>query len=363
MIKRGLALMGAYGGINAGDEMILRALVQRGRADGYGGEILVIGNRKPSGSSQVVDYSGRGLSAQKQRQILTAMRRVRRRDIVIGGGQIIDGVAGVQLPLIQLACAVAAKSGGGLVSIVGVSTARLEQTLVRRVYRTLFGLCDRIEARDPKSADDILEIAPAVANKLTSRADLVFGMRDTITPSEERDRDMVLFAPHHSPKLALTSIKEMIALLKALRTATPEKKIGLAIHDPRHGFDGGLVQRLEDANALEGIAIHEPRTTDETIALYRRAASIVSVRMHPIIIGSCAGARCVPIGASRKQRLLAEELSLQSYDIADLLAMDPGTLRKVLGMNGESCGLPSGTALTQLASAAQGPLFTDPAPR
>ena len=109
--RKRITIFGAYGGINAGDEMILRALVDRiNREAGSPQSIRVIVDRLPDDPARTVDYEGRSLAPISFRTIMRSLVSTWGSDLVIGGGQIIDGVNGVKLPLLQLGQAVMAKT-------------------------------------------------------------------------------------------------------------------------------------------------------------------------------------------------------------------------------------------------------------
>ena len=342
--RKRLTIFGAYGGINAGDEMILRALLQRiVRESGADQHARVIVDRLPKGQSLTKDYVARNVVPVSFRDIARSLSGSWGSDLVIGGGQVIDGLNGIKYPLLQLAQALIAKASGGQVSILGASCARLENSGVRAVYARLFAACDAISARDEHSAQDIRAIGGANLCPVKTEADLVFGMRDTITSNTPlADRKLILLAPHHAPSLPLTDVEASALLLEKLTKLGGDHEVRLILHDDRPDFDTHFVRRLR---AIMGDAMpsaSNPKTTDETIALYQQARMVISVRMHPIIIGACAGAACVPIKGSRKQEDLAGRIGLTTVALTDAASKSPNALQKWF-----DC-LPDQTALRDL---------------
>lgn len=205
--KRNLLVFGAYGGVNLGDEIILRAICARARSEGYHDVINVVVGRFPDKAGLDADYTARNIKPISYRRPLALLKATFNRDVYIGGGQVIDGVAGMQLPLLQVLIALFSRATGGQVSILGSSTARLDQWSVRMVYRFLFALSNKIELRDTGSAQEVSAICPGSIMRITATADFVFSIRDQIVSSVSiEDRRLILFSIYHAPKLQLTSI-------------------------------------------------------------------------------------------------------------------------------------------------------------
>ncbi|HEX8256326.1 MAG TPA: polysaccharide pyruvyl transferase family protein [Allosphingosinicella sp.] len=331
---RPLTILGAYGGVNSGDEMILRAVVRQARRAGYRGPINVVAGHVPAGASLRADYLDEQLVVHSWRDRAKALRAAAGRDLFIGGGQLIDGAFGINHPLVQTALAMVARATGGKVAIGGVSTARLESPKVRMLYRLLFGLAGRIAARDEASLADILAIAPSAATKSERLADMVFALADELgggRPVEERRA--LVFAVHHAPHLPLTDMDEAAGFLgRAAALAGEQVELKVVAHDHRPEWDLDFARRLAARAGLPGDAVRTLATTAECADFYRAARSVVSVRMHPIILGACAGAYCVPVKGSRKQADLAGRLGLPSWSLAEMMALDDMAFGAAVGI-------------------------------
>ena len=151
-------------------------------------------------------------------------------------------------------------------------------------------------------------------------------MKDDIAGNQrDGEKKLILLVPHHAPALALTDSEDFARLAANLDKLDGNHEVCLVLHDDRPEFDAHFATQLQTLlkDAMPRVCI--PKTTDETITLYRKAALVVSVRMHPIIIGACAGAACVPISGSRKQDDLATRLKLKPValrHVADLSLHD-----------------------------------------
>lgn len=331
---RPLAIYGGYGGVNVGDEMLLRAAVLQARAKGYRGEIVALGPVVPPDDAVAADYDPLGIRFVTWRAPLAALRAVAGRDLFVGGGQLIDGGGGVKVPILILALALAARATGGRLSIGGVSTARLESPAVRRAFGLLFRLADRIVTRDDASLGDVAAIMPSSAKKSETLADLVFGMRDAFTggvPAVERDT--IAFAVHRAAKFRLSDVDEAEAFLGRLATLLrPEQRVAIVAHDRRESWDLGLARELEARIGSDRVFAHAFATAGECIAFYKGVRTVVSARMHPIILGACAGAFCVPLQGSRKVTDIGRRLGVPVKALGELTVLDDAAFSGALGL-------------------------------
>jgi polysaccharide pyruvyl transferase WcaK-like protein len=328
--------MGAYGGVNIGDEMILRAAVKLARASGENEEINVIGPERPQYPAAIQDYEELGLRFASWHNPVAAVRAVAGRDLFIGGGQLIDGVAWLQYPVLKLALALIVRLTGGRVTIGGVSTAHLDSAAVRQAYDKLFRLTDRIVTRDRWSLRDVLEITPSAALKAHAKADLVFSLRDEFgggPPVEQRTT--IAFAVHGIPWAPLTDFSTAIEFLRrAERLLAPGHEISIVAHDRRPQWDLGLANRLATELSSDRVSVRAFATVEDCIAFYRTARSVVSSRMHPIILGACAGAYCIPLSGSRKIEDMAGRLGVPLTTLSDLAQLTDEVFSMTIGIAG-----------------------------
>jgi len=352
--SRRLAILGAYGGFNIGDEIILRAVALKARAAGYRGVINVLGPDAPPASALAADYEPYGLRFVSWRNPAAALAAVTGRDLFIGGGQVIDGAAGAKGPLMQFTLATAARATGGQVTIGGVSTERLSAPSVRRAYALLFRCAHRIVTRDEHSLADVLAIAPSVRAKAQSRADVVFGMRDAFAGGPAAAaRTILAYAPHRSPSLTHSRLDESVALLRrVLARLAPGQTLALLAHDVRADFDLGLAREIAAELGDARAAVREFASVDDCIGFYRQVRTVAAARMHPIILGACADAYCVPLEGSRKVRDIAGRLGVAQHTPAGLLALPDSAFDRALGIGSEG-PLADGSALDRLQADAR----------
>ena len=352
--RRKIAVLGAFGGVNIGDEMILRAVLSGLSIEKADKPVIVCGLR-PDGSAWESDYAAHGAVLRSWRKPVAAARSVFGRDLFIGGGQLIDGSAGIQNPLVQLGLALAAKAGGGRVRVAGVGAVPIQEPGIARAYAALFRVADRIMPRDEDSARSIREMAPASARKIETTADVVFAMKDQIGPGLALDqRKTIGFAVHHSPHRPLTQLDDACAAIDRILTVLPDGfGVELLAHDRRPEFDLQFSRSIADRIDDRRLGVRTFENTQDCIEAYRSLRSIVSVRMHPIIIGACAGCALVPLAGSGKQEALAKRLGIGLTDLGDIQAMPQDQLAKLLSIGGDGQRPASETMMTLQQQAAR----------
>ena len=219
--------------------------------------------------------------------------------------------------------------------IGGVSSANLRSAAVRACYDKLFRLAHRIVTRDEASLADIVAITPSAASKSESHADLVFSLSDELgggAPAAERP--VIALAVHHTPRMTLTDREQALLLLRRVHLlADPAHEIVVAAHDVRSDFDLGFAQGLATDLNIPRVTVRTLRTTAECISFYRQVRTIISVRMHPIILGACADAFCVPLEGSRKVADIARRLGVGQWRMEDLASLPDAEFRAALGLD------------------------------
>lgn len=355
--RRKLAVLGAFGGANAGDEMIMRSVLDNLREDGgYAGDTVVVCGRTPDLHARAIDYVPRDARVVLWKNPIAAARAVIGRDLFIGGGQLIDGMPGIKNPLIQAGLAAIVKATGGRVVVGGVGVGKLQGKAVRIAYGQLFALADAIIARDDDAAEVMRAISPSQAARIHSEADTVFAIADSIAgpqPVPVHDRRVVAFAIHHAPHLPMTDAPMAVAAMKRILDALPEgHRLELLAHDRRAEYDLEFAQHIAAQLADPRVSVRTFADTEECIDAYRKIRTIVSLRMHPIIIGLCAGCFVLPLESSRKQKALAARLGLHNHALETMTSLELPVMRALLGY-GAAGQRPSSHALAALITSAR----------
>lgn len=332
--QRGVAVLGAFGGVNIGDEMILRAvLTELGRV-GWASAPVVIGGEASGPESRVEDYTSRGVNFVSWRRPPAAARAVFGRHLFIGGGQLLDGTHGLQNVLVQLGLALTARVSRRQVAIGGVGAVNLEGGLVRRAYAALFRLAAILRPRDEQTHREILDIAPGVGSRTVAAADVVFALAEELAGGRPApERRVIGLAIHHAPHFRLTDAGRIEALVSRLLEMLPDGyRLVLLAHDRRPDFDLRLVEQVHGQFGDPRLTIRDFEGTEACIGAYRGMRTIISLRMHPIIIGACTGCFTVPLAGSGKQASLAQRLGLPLVSLGTLIDMNDEVFAEAVGL-------------------------------
>ncbi len=334
--NRPLAILGAYGGLNVGDEIICHAAVHLSERGTDGTDTLIIGGPDMYGRYWEHDPAD-ALKFVSWRNLIAAMRNMVGRNLIIGGGQIIDGRAGIGNPAVQLVLATVSRLTGGRIILSGVGAINLDRPLTRFLYRRLFRLASVVNCRDERSAETIRAISKSNNPQINTRNDLVFGLLDWLKgPVPAAQRNIIAVAIHHAPHLALTPEKSVADMIRRIRENVGDRyKIHLVPHDFRDDFDPFMIRKILERLQDDNIEVQNLRSADQVRDYYQQVRTIISIRMHPIIIGACAGCYCVPLAATNKLTDVAGRLRLPIHTVEETLELDAADFCNLMGIGGD----------------------------
>ena len=317
-----LALMGYYGGWNAGDEAILECLVTELRDVDPDVEIDVLTTRFAPLGYDTCDRLGVRAVPLRSPGVVRSLLTQR---LLIGGGQMITG--GGRNTLLCLLCAMAAvnRLAGRRPLIAFCGAHNIESPWARRLVRVLSRCMTYIALRDQPSVD-ALTAAGVEPSKLRLSYDVVLGgALSRRQPSDPPpDGGPVLVVGHRSPIRSLLDIDVLADVVAACAAGSNE--VVVLSHDSRQAFDDGLGQQLAKRIGSNGWRFVPFRSFEEHLELYRTAAHVISVRMHPLIIASTLGRPATALAGSSKVDALTRRLGMAIID----LATEPFSLPDVL---------------------------------
>ena len=314
MTTTNLALFGAFGGVNVGDEAILYSVVEMMRRDGHGAIVRrVIFSAVPTAAAKEL-YDRLQLEIVRKRDVYKLLRTLSSMRLVIGGGQLLNGAPFPKgLLFIFLASAINRLFGFRPV-IIGIGADNLRGFISRCLVAAILRICTSIGCRDDQTYLCLQRMSPR--NRLRRTADVVFvsailKLRQPETASRKSNTNRIVVAPHRDPRWKQSCSAHMSELVTSIARAFPSKRITVVAHDVRLRFDGGLLSELED-KVNDGVEYCLLDSLEKAIDLYSDTDFVVSSRMHPLIIGMICGARPIALAESTKVKELCRELNLPS---------------------------------------------------
>ncbi|MBA4794631.1 MAG: polysaccharide pyruvyl transferase family protein [Phenylobacterium sp.] len=309
MRRRSTTIIGAFGGNNAGDEAILSSISKLIDIADTGRDKNVISLSSNITPDAVEIYRSEFSSFSTARNIVSSAALCISRDLIIGGGQIINGSRVPLYLMFMTSCAALARVTGGRVLMIGVGTNRVHKYFLSSLFANiLVRICNSVYVRDAHSKRDLLAIG-CREEEISIAPDVVLS---GVIGRSQIERDRVVVAIHHHPTEQHLSPKETIDLTIAVASRYPQHKIIVVAHDVRSAFDHGLLSVI--ASEVRGVETVALRTAEMAVELYSKAALVVSSRMHPLIIGLICGSSVVPISISEKVRDFSASYDLRSID-------------------------------------------------
>ncbi|KKB09792.1 polysaccharide pyruvyl transferase family protein [Devosia chinhatensis] len=300
---------GAFGGLNAGDEMILRATVQQITSRDRQADINVLPlSRKiaPEAAQDYVQAGWRCLRSDNWRALFGVLSRA---DLVIAGGQLLNGRPFPKSLIFLFGAALLARASGRRVLMVGTGSRDVSKFVLSRfLVRVILWLCTFSAVRDDATLRDLQTSGVKGKYQPHLTADVVWTLGTL--GRQGLERRTIVFAVHRDPGEIHAALDRHLQMLASLREAFPDYSIAVAAHDWRDRFDGGLVADMHRAAPTMCVPVLLHSASDAE-ALYEKAAVVVSSRMHPLIIGSLCGASIVPIASSTKVDGLARHFNLE----------------------------------------------------
>ena len=320
--KRRLAILGAFGGVNIGDEAILESDIQCATAAGYKDNIVVIATANPTTAGTYYFDHPHVRDTIYFKQFRKSLRGVMGRDLFIGGGQVIDGSMGPKLAAVQLLFALLARVTGGSISIGGAGVFQLKTSATRFFYDTLFRLCTSITVRDQASFN-ALQFSSAFRKKGRLAADVVFSLEPSNIQNTTAQRERIGVAVHNAPHVKFMQFEEAKRLLLEIIRVYGSESVDILVHDSRPAFDLDFARKLSDSISRSAVApnIRTFSSVNDCLQYYSQTKTVVSPRMHPLIIGAISGCSCVPLTGSSKVAEFARLTGLENYELANTAAI------------------------------------------
>lgn len=315
----------SYGGQNVGDDAILAAMVEHLRALPIDLEITAV-TRQPDRMARwlgirAIEFEGLGA------RIRTYLEIARHDALIVGGGALIaeytKGWKGLVTghpgyPMTMLAVA---KLLGRRTMVYGAGVERIESAPARFAVRQVFDRADVITVRDEDSRLRLENELGLARAPIHTTADPVLGL--SLPPEDEMDefctarsldadeRPLIVinFAYGVDKREALLDFVAACAdhAIRTFRARVLFVPMNVYATTDRRGMELAL-ERMEERRDATILAL--PYAHEEVIAVARRAALVISSRMHLLILASLVGTPIV--GLSRVPKV---DAYLAHYDL------------------------------------------------
>lgn len=304
--RRGVVICGAYGMDNAGDDAVLRSIVNTARE--FDGEmpVCVIGRRARQTASRF------GVQAAGRLQIFRWLRAMGRSKLfLLGGGSLLQDVTSRRSLWYYLALTRLAKRCGCAVMLYGsgVGPVRREREIARSA-RVLNECADVVCLRDAKSARTLVDWGVTVP-RIVPAADPVFALP---VPAAEREK-CIGFALRPWPELGA----KIPAFARAVRYAF--EKYGLTpVFFALAPEDAAVARRVM---AAAGDVPCRMRSDARELG---RMSAVLSMRLHGLIFAVAGGAGCAGVSYDVKVSAFCRENGLPCSLLGDVTAQTLCTL-------------------------------------
>ena len=138
---------GAYGGVNAGDEYILHSIKKNSSND----EMSIICEWPNISAKTLEYYKNYKIKPIRRNEVLKVLKEVISKDLVIGGGQIINGGPAIKSMFYIAFLVIINKLTLNEPSIFSAGTGEIKSRPDRILARIIFKLCKVVLMRDENS--------------------------------------------------------------------------------------------------------------------------------------------------------------------------------------------------------------------
>jgi polysaccharide pyruvyl transferase WcaK-like protein len=334
-------VVGPYGGLNLGDDLIAEVVVGSLQAAGH--EVTVTSARPELTAERLAVAAVPALNPRRLQ--FGALREVRQADVVVfgGGQQIHEARFGNPFWGLLTTCALfirEARRQGKSTFFWGVGVEPMRTPIGPWMARRWIAKVTAATARDRPSLDRLIEYGvPRERAQLT--ADPVFAL-----PRKPREQSREFLAslldePVDGPLILLTPAQTRIhgtdylgAIVEGCKQVASSRGGRVLVHitDRQVRYDLTLLERpeLQQDQWLSWLPL-DPYSADELLQMHGGADVLVSARMHPLILAMTQGTRWVAIPINEKiqtltnrfgslTKLATAPVGLDAADVAETVA-------------------------------------------
>lgn len=315
-------IYGFFGGWNSGDEAILQSVTEMLRRDGGDPEIIALCTRVDPACRE--KYRERGIDALSVKEFSRINTLLKDHRLLIGGGQMITGDHRYRGLVYLLWLTTTAALSQGPARFIGAGVEGVHRPFAKWLCRRIVARCEWFGCRDEYSRSMLLD-AGCAAQKIRLTSDVVLSGviagdgedRDSDNQATEgiqsRERPISL-GLHRSPLRSYADIETYHQLIKTLLKRHPDQQVRVVSNDSRSKFDDGLLEELQERCLSPRVSFVPFRCVETTISSYATASCVVSVRMHPLILGLV---HSVPVLGIRRSNKVEQLSNMSGFPLCD----------------------------------------------
>lgn len=266
------------------------------------------------------------------------LRRARGADLVFGGGELIRQNMSLRSLVSLRAAANVARRSGGSISARGLGVGRVGGVR-RRLWRDILEQTRLLCVRDERSVDNVRRIAPT-ANPVLA-ADMAFlgdGLAGMADAGGQPGGAILIAACVDASEDRAVAPGRIKAAVDAARRLLPDAAVILVSHDPRPGMDGDAAAQIIAATGMTAKVFDSGHDLGALLGLYRRAALVVTNRLHAGIFGALFERPVLVLDdGNPKLRVLTENLGVPAIPAGGAAGASPvqAQVATALGFNRE----------------------------
>ncbi len=322
--RSGVLICGSYGLGNAGDESILKAILQEVRAVAPAEPITVL-SRDPAETT-----ARHGVAAVHMFHIPRLLRVMRRSKVYLnGGGSLIQDVTSRRSLWYYLFTLRAAKRCGCRVLMYGCGIGPVNHPGDVSMTRNVLNDCvDVITLREDSSLRELQSFG-------VTRPEIILASDPALTLERAEDAaiDMLMGQYDLDPRGAYLGLclrtwpgfeEKVPAIAAAVRHAKERYGLTPVFLSINHHADGAAADKIAACLGEPVCVIRQPLSTELTLGVLSRMRAVISMRLHGLIFAAGQGVPLVGIVYDPKVSAFLDYMGQELY--TGLAAVEPETL-------------------------------------
>lgn len=317
-----VVLSGYYGFNNAGDELVLYAMIKTLRELKPELEIIVL-SQQPEKTAKQYD-----VQAVNRWSVFGVLRALAGCELLIsGGGSLFQDVTSANSPLYYWGIVFGAKLMGKKTFAYSQGVGPLKKKRNRRMTSWLFHRLNIVTVRDEGSKTELISLG--VNREIIVTADPVLGLAEEAVSAQVGckllERSGVAFGEDKRLLgVFIRSWKDDAFLPELVRACDKLAELGWQIvFVPMH-FPQDIVIAKQAAKQMQAdsVYIKEMGSPEEMLSIIKNFDLIIGMRLHALIVGAVAGVPLVGVSYDPKVERFLQQIGQQSLNTVEELKAD-----------------------------------------